>query len=159
MEGSQKPDGHVLSRATHASLPLASPSEEPTSESLLSEAHSSPMSGSEKSWVLGPSPGGTQALGSRSPGLDSRGFRGLPDKLLPPLLLPPMRGSGGQTPEEPGDRAKATRCEGELPALQLTLEGAGGRASSWDLTARGLLGKEMAAPPLSATRLSTETRG
>lgn len=115
--------GEVGCSNRQADVGLASTHISPSSESLA-EAHSSPMLGRMKSWVLWPGPGAIQELGSRSPGLDWRVTRGLADTVLPPK--PATDGIAAQTPPGPGgNRARATRWPGEPAALQPPLEGVG----------------------------------
>lgn len=87
------------------------------------------MSGRVKNRVLGPGPGGIQALGSRSPGSGWQRFRGLEAKLLLLPEVPPIDGSGAQIPPGPGSGlVSVTRWPGEPAALQSRLEEARDKA-------------------------------
>lgn len=121
------------------------------------------MSGRVRNRVLGPGPGGTQGLGSRSPGPGGRGFLGLAAALVLPAA-PAMDGSAAQTPPGPvGGRTAAARWAGEPASLQQQLEGAMGRGrgwgEDWTLAALGLLGSERGVLTASAARPATDTRG
>lgn len=119
------------------------------------------MPGRVKNRVLGPGPGGIQALGSRSPGPGWQAFRGLEAKVLLPVV-PPIDGSGTQVPPGPGSGlASATRWTGEPAALQPLLEETRGKAwaRGWTLAALGLRGREKGFPVASAERLATEILG
>lgn len=139
-------------KESQTGLDLAATYTSPSSSVSLSEAHSSPMSGRAKNRVLGPGPGGIQALGSCSSGAGWRGLRGLKVELLL-QVAPLIDGSTAQTPPGPGGgRARATRWAGEPATLQPPLAEARGRvwgegcsrgwSKGWTLAALGLLGSE-----------------
>lgn len=127
------------------------------------------MLGRAKNRVLGPGPGGIQALCSCSPAAGWRGFRGLKVKLLLPVA-PLIDGSAAPTPPGPGGgRARPARWAGEPAALPPPLAEARGRvcgegwsrgwSKGWTLAALGLLGSEKGVPTASDAPLGTETVG